>query len=81
MSKINHNQDIVIKINLNRKPIKQLTTRNLLTMPLAMNEVDSDELRTPVLRFTGLSEKVMIRSETVPNELREKDASDISMPV
>ena len=81
MSNINPNQNIVIEINLKRKPTKQLTTRNLLTMPLAMNEVDSDDLRTPVPRFTGLSEKVMIRSETVPTEIMEKDAPDILSPV
>ena len=71
MSKVNPNPKLVIKINI-KKPTKHLTSRNLLTIPLAAIETDSDGVRTPATRVTGLTEKVMIRSETMPTELIER---------
>ena len=71
MSDVNPNEKIVIKINLKKKPNKQHSTSDLLTIPLAASETNSDVLRTPLLRLTGLSEKAMIRSVKVTPVMSE----------
>ena len=49
-----------------------------MTIPLAAIETESDGVRTPLTRVTGLSEKVMIRSETMPSELIERQTPFMS---
>ena len=78
MFAVNPQQKSVVKIDPKKKPTQRLTTKNLKTYPLLKIETDSDELRTPAVRVTGINVKELFESETTPSEIRKPDAPFLS---
>ena len=74
----------MIKINLKKKPTKQLTnnrTKNLFTVPEVTNAADSEEFKTPVPAVVEQSEKGMIRSDTMQTDISMEDSQALSKSV